>query len=542
MEPHSSGYLILPIFIVTLIIGGFVLYFLRRRNKSKELALKAEKRRSQQLGLLEEASRSIADSFDEQEILQRAINAVIHRFRYPHAVISKLVDGDMLEVAVFAGTQDYGYRRGYRQKIGIGIIGHTAEIRKTYITDNIEKDPYYFSNNSYTGSVICTPLFSGENFFGVLYIESKQTNEFDALDIKTIETLATHISASLNRATLYMQLQETVWMLSIVQNISKTISKSLDKDIISQQVLQALQESLGYTHISIYLLEDDYLHIINEVGYKDKSKVYRSIHISQGVHGRAIRTKSIQFIEDTSKDAGYLTADNSITSEICVPLIQDEKVIGTINVESEDTRKLTQNDVTLLSTIATPLAIAMDNARLHEEIKKMATTDAVTGLSNRHVFEASLVAEVERAQRSGSPVSLIIFDIDSFKEYNDTYGHPAGDARLKSIADIIKKNLRKYDIAARYGGDEFAIILSGSNQQNALNFATRLREATQLDSPQQEKNEHSSAGYTLSIGIATFPQDATTHNELLFVADYAAMRAKQLGKNRIRLASDSIQR
>src|SRR5690606_2415147 len=122
-------------------------------------------------------------------------------------------------------------------------------------------------------------------------------------------------------------------------------------------------------------------------------------------------------------------------------------------------------------------------------------------------------------------------------EFNDMYGHPAGDARLKGMAEIIKSNLRKYDIAARYGGDEFAIILSNSNEQNALAFAKRLHEAAQTSSPYTAYKNI--PGYTLSIGVATFPQDATTHTELLIAADHAAMRAKHLGKNRIRLASDT---
>lgn len=536
MESSLSAYLVSFVSLAVLLIVTVALAFLRWKNAQEQALLKAEQRRSQQLGLLEEAGRIIADSFDEKEILQRAIDSITTRFGYAISAISKLVEGDMLEVVAIAGTEDFGYTPGYQQKMGVGIIGHTAEIRKTYVTENVSKDPYYFSSDEHFGSAICTPLFKGENLFGVLYVESQNSNDFDELDVKTMETLATHISASLHRASLYAETQENLHVLSIIQNISRTIASSLEKEKIANQIVTALKEAFGYTHISIYFLEEDYLHLAAETGYP-KEMVIEKIHISQGVSGRAIRTKTVQFIEDTSKENIFLRADHAITSEICVPLLKEDTVLGTLNIESNPTRKLTLNDVQLLTAIASPLAIAIDNARLHEQLKKMATTDAVTGLSNRHVFEETLAAEVERAQRLGMNVSLIIFDIDDFKEFNDTYGHPAGDARLKGMAEIIKSNLRKYDIAARYGGDEFAIILSNSNEQNALAFAKRLHEAAQVGAP--NTTDKNAPGYTLSMGVATFPQDATNHNELLIAADHAAMRAKHLGKNQIKLASDT---
>lgn len=530
---------ILLIFIVFLLLLGTGIVIINlinwRRTREHEL-LNIEKRRSSQLALLEETGRIIADSFDEKEILQRAIDAIIERFGYAIAAISILVENETVEAAVIAGTQDFGYTPGFRQKFGEGIIGHTAQIQKTYITNNVSKDLYYFSNAEHFGSAICTPILKQGTLYGVLYIESLEPNTFDDLDIKALETLARQISGAVQRATLYKDTQENLRILSIIQNISKTITSSLEKDTIAKQVILELQKAFGYTHLSIYTLEDDYLNIVAEIGYPDKDMVYEKMHISQGVHGKTIRTKTVQFIEDTRQDDLYLTADNAITSEICVPLLKEDKVIGTINVESDDTRKLTQTDVNILTTIASSLAIAIDNARLHEQIKKLATTDAVTGLSNRHVFEQMLSAEIERAQRLDINVSLIIFDIDNFKEFNDTYGHPAGDARLREVATIIKKNLRKYDIAARYGGDEFAIILSNTNEEQALTFAKRLHETAQQGATQNEN-----AGYTLSMGIATLPQDATTYTELLIAADNAALRAKHLGKNKILLAREMNQ-
>lgn len=522
-------------FLVVLGIGIVIINLINWRRTREHELLNAERRRSGQLALLEATGRTVADSFDEKEILQRAIDSIINQFGYAIAAISLLNDEGELEVNAIAGTQDFGYTLGFTQPVGKGIIGHTAQIQKTYVTDNVSKDPYYFSNDKHFGSAICTPIMRQGILYGVLYVESLQPNTFDDLDLKTLETLSGQISGAVQRANLYKNTQENLNVLSIIQNISKIITSSLERETIAKQVIVELQKAFNYTHLSVYVLEDDYLHILSEIGYPDKEMVYQKIHISQGVHGKTVRTKAVQFIEDTRKDNFYLTADTAITSEICVPLMKKDIVIGTINIESDDARRLTQNDVNILTTIASSLAIALDNALLHEQIKKLATTDAVTGLSNRHVFEEMLIAEVERAERLDMNVALIIFDIDNFKEFNDTYGHPAGDARLKEVANIIKINLRKYDVAARYGGDEFAIILSNTDEKQSLYFAHRLQEATQRGATQNQ------AGYTLSIGLSIFPHDATTHTELLISADNAALRAKHLGKSRIILASQMNQ-
>ncbi len=498
--------------------------------------LEAEFRRSAQLGLLEEVGRQIASSLDEKEILQRSIDAVVNRFGYAEAAISIYAGDEMMEVTAIAGTQDFGYSPGFRQKIGKGIIGHTALIRKTYIAKNVAEDPYYFSNDKHYGSAICIPFFNDKELFGVLYVESLDADAINNDDIITLETLVNHISSSLQRAALYSKAQEHLRVMSTVQSVSRVVASSLDLETIFETVVHELKNSFGYTHVSIYLLKDDHLHLGAQVGYPEEMVIHK-IHISQGVSGRTIKTKTVQFIQDTSKEPAFLRADHDLRSEICAPLLKENIVLGMINVEGDANRMLTQDDVELLTTLSGPIALAVDNARLHAQVKAMAMTDAVSGLSNRHAFEEYLTAEVERSTRLGLLFSLIIFDIDSFKKYNDKWGHPAGDLRLKAISNLIHTSLRKYDIAARYGGDEFAIILPNTNKNGALEFAKRLQSAARTSAAEAENKVI--PGYTLSIGVATFPKDGDTLATLLLAADHAELTAKRLGKNQIFVAGNN---
>ncbi|HLO27507.1 MAG TPA: diguanylate cyclase [Anaerolineales bacterium] len=515
---------------------------LTKHSSHERILLAIEQRRSAQLSLLEEVGRQITESLDEKEILERTLEAVVNKFGYAQTAISLLVKDDLLEIAAISGTEDFGYPPGFQQKVGHGIAGHVALTHKAHMAVDVSVDPYYFSSAERSGSAVGIPMLDKDQLLGVIYVESAARNAIRSDDVQTLQTLANQVATALQKARLYARTQQHLRLMTILQSISRAVTSSLELDEILKNVIRLLKDSLGYTYLGVYLLDGEVLHLGAQLGYP-YDQLIREIPLTLGVIGRTARTKETQFIRDVSADPDFIRASYEVRSEIAIPLLKDENVLGVLNVESKDATALDENDVNFLNALAGSIAVAIDNARLHAEVKQMALTDVVSGLANRRAFDELLEAEIARASRYGQSLSLIILDLDSFKAYNDKWGHPAGDVRLREISDLLRANVREPDVAARYGGEEFAIILPNTVKIGALRLAERLRQAAEANSPYKNGVNSPISGYTISLGVATFPDDAGSVEELLHAADKAELTAKRLGKNRVHAAnlSDKIQ-
>ncbi len=165
-----------------------------------------------------------------------------------------------------------------------------------------------------------------------------------------------------------------------------------------------------------------------------------------------------------------------------------------------------------------------------ERLRQLAITDGLTSLFNHRYFKEHLEQELYRASRQHTEVSLIMIDIDFFKRYNDTFGHPAGDALLRAVARLLKDNIRKIDIAARYGGEEFTLVLADTTKAAASTVAEKMRRMVETN-PFEGLPSHNNGHITISLGVATFPIDATNSNDLIAMADQRLYQAKQQGRN-----------
>jgi diguanylate cyclase (GGDEF)-like protein len=170
-------------------------------------------------------------------------------------------------------------------------------------------------------------------------------------------------------------------------------------------------------------------------------------------------------------------------------------------------------------------ALALRNAELLGEVERLATRDSLTGLANRRLFDESLNREAARSQRLGAPLSLLVFDIDHFKQVNDSYGHQTGDRVLREVAAALVTNTKGFDVAARYGGDEFVVLLPGCKLDDAQRVAQRVQ--------REIARQVGDAPVTVSAGVATMPDNAHDSERLIAAADAALYEAKRTGRDRV---------
>ena len=227
---------------------------------------------------------------------------------------------------------------------------------------------------------------------------------------------------------------------------------------------------------------------------------------------------------------GDATHDTGVCAQAAVPLNYEGAFVGLLMVESDDPLRVwADNELLLLHTVADQLSVAVKQAHLFSQMQVQALTDGLTGCYNRRSFELQLERDLHLATRMRQPLSLIMLDLDNFKHINDRAGHGTGDVALRTVAENLRAELRAVDSAARFGGDEFVIILPQADTEGALLVAERLRKRiAETDIP----------GYgptTASFGLATFPAHASSRDLLVVAADRALYESKNSGRNRVSL-------
>lgn len=248
-----------------------------------------------------------------------------------------------------------------------------------------------------------------------------------------------------------------------------------------------------------------------------------------GPTGAILKQRQPLVIPDLKRSDFGLRGDPTIRSWMGAPIVIYDEAVGVLSVQSRERGAFGPHEQRVLEAIGAQAAVAIQNARLYE----LATVDGLTGLYVRRYFDSRLREELERSRRFGAPFSLVLLDVDNFKQLNDTYGHQLGDRVLKEIASVMRRNMRGVDIPARYGGEEFAFILPRTAMVDAHAVAERIRQDV-ADTP--ITHDDKVVRVTASLGVACYPDSGEGDAAALVQrADTALYRAKQTGKNRVEL-------
>ncbi|RKZ91339.1 MAG: diguanylate cyclase [Candidatus Parabeggiatoa sp. nov. 1] len=249
----------------------------------------------------------------------------------------------------------------------------------------------------------------------------------------------------------------------------------------------------------------------------------------------ALRQKRPYYMSDrqTHPLCNHLFSTSS-TFYLCVPMIAQGELLGLLHIAQPQSNSLSEAHQRLAETIAEQVALALANLKLRQTLHNQSIRDPLTNLYNRRYLEETLEREFYQAERNHQPVGIIMVDLDHFKQFNDTFGHEAGDTVLQALGHFLNEHIRKGDIACRYGGEEFTLILPGAPLEVVQRRAESLNNRVKLLTVQHR--DQNLGPITLSAGVATFPQHGTRFQEVLRAADIALLRAKKQGRDRVMVA------
>jgi diguanylate cyclase (GGDEF)-like protein len=332
-------------------------------------------------------------------------------------------------------------------------------------------------------------------------------------------------------------LEKKIGELSLLIELSSALNSSLELDDMLESMVDILYRKMNYLGLVVLLWDEEgqVLRVKRAFGYDDgdelKNMTFRK---GEGISGRVVETGEMILVQDTTHDPRFLhykgkkIIDGSFLS---ITMKFKGEIIGVLNFSRPGTNMFKEDEIELLKAVANQAAIAIKNAELYQKTLELSITDALTGLYNRRYFFKRFNEEIENSLRYNTGFSILMIDIDHFKQFNDRFGHKAGDEILKRVAYIFSSRIRKVDIVARYGGEEFVILFPRMKKKEAIDLAEKLRKSVEL-SKFIFDGEPIEQRITISIGVASYPEDSSSGKDIIELADKALYVAKRSGRNR----------
>ena len=355
---------------------------------------------------------------------------------------------------------------------------------------------------------------------------------FQPRDLEVMQTAAGQLSVAVENARLFAEEIRRSRQLSFLNSISKTAISSEDAEQMLADIVAEIQKNFQFDHIGIGLL--DYvtkeIEIKAEAGTTAQAKG-RRIPLGIGIAGRVARSNERMLVQNAG-DGHALGVLPDSRAVLCIPITYGESLLGVLNVESREENAFSSQDVLIMSTLADLLATALHNTFVFQKLQQQSITDGLTGIKTRRFFWEALTSEWKRASRSGRPFSVVLIDLDKFKDVNDSFGHLEGDLVLARVGRLLEQRCRQSNVVARYGGDEFVILMPETSVDQAHSLAERLRLWLSQDAMLAEHH------ITGSFGVASFPAHGFSAEDIIRVADAGMYAAKHNGGNRVSMVEE----
>ncbi|MFO8036225.1 MAG: sensor domain-containing diguanylate cyclase [Anaerolineales bacterium] len=532
------------------VVSGLIGYTLQHFNQNRT-------RQNRSLSMLVEASRITSTSKDLETTLPQLAANIAHGLPATSCRIAILdrTKKYLLDYGVFPLHDIDNPDPNHKEKHSLDDLpNHRKAIEELTIVfidlekdqkalGDKEKDLLFFKD---VKTICIVPIHQKGQVFGCITIgeaKSQKRKVIPPNKMELLTSLAKQTASTIRTTQLRQDLRNQANRLAVVYDVGRAISRTIEIDDLLELIYEQLSRVIPSDayFVALYLPEEDALDLRILI---DNEKRYppQKIPTGEGLSSWIIETHQPLLIKDLEEEMNSLpvkpivVGDDKITpSWLGVPLISEEDLIGILAVACYQSYAYDESDQSLLEQIAQQAALSIKNARQHMEVKRQAKLDSLTEVYNHGHFIEVIHQEARKAKEEDTPLSLIMLDIDHFKQYNDTYGHVVGDQVLKLTVQAMKEHVKSTDVVGRWGGEEFGIALPNANIEQAEMVAHRIRK-TLAELPLYDTQGEPIPKPTVSQGIATLPDHSREIDELIIIADRALYRAKEKGRDQITIA------
>ncbi|MBV8669033.1 MAG: diguanylate cyclase, partial [Candidatus Eremiobacteraeota bacterium] len=489
---------------------------------------------SRALNLLLETARALSSGLDLADLFAK-FHSLVGRVMDASLFVAALLtpDGDQLEIEYSA---EFGRRSVERVRLPLTTV--SGEVLRSGRPVIIHRPEDWNAYRSVTlgeaqepASALIVPMKLGDRVVGVLSVQSPRANSYSQTDCDLLTAISEQAAVAVENLKNLRASTQRAADLNLLVEVASAVSSELDLHRVFAKIHEQVKRVIDAPLFFVALRAGESENVTLEYLVEGERIFPPAEHSLRGtIVGRVIETSKPVLVRNTQERDRLTTkrigeGPTTVQSIVAVPMNVGGKTIGAISTQSYEADAYDERHLKLLSAIAEQSAVAVQNAKLYERAKELAENDALTGLPHQRSVQERLAYEVKRSRRSSSRLALLMMDIDKFKAFNDTYGHPVGDRVLKEVAAVLRRVARETDVIGRYGGDEFCAILPETDRESAWRFAERLeaevaREPFQID-------ERQSIPIRLSIGIAVYPDECEGRDDLIGVADAALYAAKR---------------
>ena len=516
-------------------------------DKNSSLYQHARKQRQEIEECFSLIGKAISTRLDLQETLQLIVNLAANMVKARYALVA-LAEEKKQQFRVLATK---GLSKSCKAiPMENSLAGRAYRSKISFCIKDIQNNPSVFLPEQIVDKVSCviaTPIISKSNIVGILELYFVEHHVLSSRESRLLSAFAHHAGLALESSLLFQEtkrrLKEQQTLYNLVTNLSSPLSL---EEILSDCIIDTV-EALKATKGSIFLVDESDEFCLEEVATtqipgkvtEDDEQIRIKLQENSWLTWTLQKNQPGFFCNTEKQEVDMQLEEwwNYYPTVLIIPLSIKEKLVGALFLGWKETNEeLTESYLALATAIGQQLALGIERNKLYKEIKRAAFTDPLTSLANRRQFNIYLENAILRANRLQNPLSLILLDLDKFKQYNDTYGHPSGDKVLTQIGQILLNSIEINNLPVRYGGEEFAIVLPDCDLEKAIFAAEQIRKTIEQDYF-PDNHGQMVVKITASLGISCYQPDSAKVtldlDQLLNQADIALYQAKNTGRNKV---------